>query len=668
MKLFSKSLMALALGATLAGCGGGNGLLATKPGSAPNPTSVPPGVALTGKTATRAILASGYQSFHAAINYPYAGIQLALPASSPFRESKSNRTKSVANLNETSAALFNPDLNLYQTVSTSANVTTIKFYSDAALTKSAGNSVLTAPANATVGGNYARYPAVVKITQNITAGNIPCQGSGAITFTGGSGANKLNGTLSLPKTGLNVTANLTLSDSGQVGGSTTIVGNGQTITLSGLSGQLDGDLTGKANVLPDKTTGTGVVNVVTGKFQITLDTPQGTATGVGNPDGSLGIHFPDGLAETLASPFTVVGGQDPNAPTATATPSAKPTATPKPGPTATPGPTAAPGTSVYNAPVKIQGVTRLLGLNNQNHFIAGGGGTTGIRFYSSPSDSGKTLVGSASTTIGATAFNDGDMTLGSQNLASPPNAANALFWSSPSAALATLKPFVSGSLATYANAINDSGQIVGGDLDGHGLYWSSPTATPIALQNFMSSSGFPSSASALNSTGEIMGTSGGITLPLYWSSATAIPRTLPLLAAPNGLSYSVYRESINTESQIFIKGNTGFSSFYASPSTQPVQLPFLPGARAVVSNYYGAASMNDHNVVVGVSPQVQGQPDSAVRWLTTGGKIQVQDINTLIPANSGWHLDEADFINNNGTIVGQGTLNGVSTAFYLTPR
>ena len=341
MKLLPIGLLALALGATLAGCGGGGSSLLNS-----NPTPVPPGVALTGKTATRAILASGYQSFHAAINYPYAGIQLALPASSPFRVSRSNRTKSIATVNITSPAQFNPDLNLYQTVSTNANVATINFYSDAALTKSAGISVLTAPANQTVGGNYASYPAVVKITQNITGGNLPCQGSGTITFTSGSGANKLDGTLSLPKTGLKVTANLTLSDAGQVGGTTTIVGNGQTITLSNLSGLLSGDITGKASVLPGNTTGTGVVNVLTGKFEITLDTPDGKATGVGNPDGSLGIVFPDGLAEKLASPLASVGGQNPDPTTPNAT------ATPKPNPTATPTPPT--GTSVYLTPVVVE--------------------------------------------------------------------------------------------------------------------------------------------------------------------------------------------------------------------------------------------------------------------------------------------------------------------------
>ena len=658
MKPVSKSLLALALGATLAGCGGGNG---SSPLS-PNPTSVP--TAPIGKTATRAILASGYQSFHAAINYPYAGLQLALPASSPFREAKGQRVAKGA-LNATSPALFNPDLNLYQTVSTNANVTTIKFYTDAALTKAAGNSVLTAPNNQSVGGDYASYPAVVKITQNITAGNIPCQGSGSITFTGGSGANKLDGTLSLPKTGLKVTANLTLSDAGQVGGATTIVGNGQTITLSGLSGQLDGDLTGKANVLPDKTTGTGVVNVVTGKFQITLDTPQGTATGVGNPDGSLGIHFPDGLAETLASPFTVVGGQDPTEPTATATPSAKPTATP----------TAAPGTSVYNVPVEVQNSGSLGGFNNSDHVVTN---SSGITFHSSPS-ANRLLPNSynssgAQNNVYASGLNNNDVTVGNDITSNTVP----YFWTSPAAARQSLRVLADAPL-TLALSLNDNGQVVGyEETSGNGdharaLAWNSLSATPTLLQNLTTNALNQNEAMSINAQGQIVGKDGAprnTETPVYWSSTTAAPQALTRL---DGQDPQLNTVAINAKGNVLTQSNSGVSAFYVSHTSQPMLLPYLSGIDplGINRNDYGAASINSGGVVVGNSPfKSQGQTvgQHAVRWLTTGGQIKVQDLNTLIPANSGWELDQANFINDKGTIVGFGRHNGDFQLFLMTPR
>jgi len=43
------------------------------------------------------------------------------------------------------------------------------------------------------------------------------------------------------------------------------------------------------------------------------------------------------------------------------------------------------------------------------------------------------------------------------------------------------------------------------------------------------------------------------------------------------------------------------------------------------------------------------------------------DLNTLIPANSGWTLTEAHGINNLGQIAGSGAINREGHAFLLTP-
>ena len=42
------------------------------------------------------------------------------------------------------------------------------------------------------------------------------------------------------------------------------------------------------------------------------------------------------------------------------------------------------------------------------------------------------------------------------------------------------------------------------------------------------------------------------------------------------------------------------------------------------------------------------------------------DLNSLIPASSGWVLTEARGINESGQIVGTGVLNGQERAFLLT--
>jgi probable HAF family extracellular repeat protein len=50
-----------------------------------------------------------------------------------------------------------------------------------------------------------------------------------------------------------------------------------------------------------------------------------------------------------------------------------------------------------------------------------------------------------------------------------------------------------------------------------------------------------------------------------------------------------------------------------------------------------------------------------------GGTGKMVDLNTLIPANSGWVLTSATGIDDNGLITGTGTFNGTSQAFILAP-
>jgi probable HAF family extracellular repeat protein len=47
---------------------------------------------------------------------------------------------------------------------------------------------------------------------------------------------------------------------------------------------------------------------------------------------------------------------------------------------------------------------------------------------------------------------------------------------------------------------------------------------------------------------------------------------------------------------------------------------------------------------------------------------KMQDLNSLIPPDSGWRLEEAQAINQRGQIVGLGERNGHTRAFLLTPR
>jgi probable HAF family extracellular repeat protein len=45
----------------------------------------------------------------------------------------------------------------------------------------------------------------------------------------------------------------------------------------------------------------------------------------------------------------------------------------------------------------------------------------------------------------------------------------------------------------------------------------------------------------------------------------------------------------------------------------------------------------------------------------------MKDLNSLIPAHSGWILTQASGINDSGQIVGWGTVNKQTHAFLLSP-
>jgi probable HAF family extracellular repeat protein/T5SS/PEP-CTERM-associated repeat protein len=75
-----------------------------------------------------------------------------------------------------------------------------------------------------------------------------------------------------------------------------------------------------------------------------------------------------------------------------------------------------------------------------------------------------------------------------------------------------------------------------------------------------------------------------------------------------------------------------------------------------------AYDINEKEQVVGALQS--GQSSHAFVWANG----QMQDLNGLIPANSGWVLSEAHAINDKGQITGFGTVNGQTRAFLLKPN
>jgi len=95
-------------------------------------------------------------------------------------------------------------------------------------------------------------------------------------------------------------------------------------------------------------------------------------------------------------------------------------------------------------------------------------------------------------------------------------------------------------------------------------------------------------------------------------------------------------------------------------------LPFnlyTPSNNGATTNYHSVANdLNDAGLIVGNSQRISGSPAVATLW-QNGIPI---DLNTLLPAGSGWNLTNAESINSAGDIVGTGTIGGVSHAFLLT--
>ena len=75
-----------------------------------------------------------------------------------------------------------------------------------------------------------------------------------------------------------------------------------------------------------------------------------------------------------------------------------------------------------------------------------------------------------------------------------------------------------------------------------------------------------------------------------------------------------------------------------------------------------ALALNDDGQVVGWSGNAENDP-RATFW-QEGFML---DLNSLLPADSGWHLMEARGINNQGMIAGTARINGALRAFLLIP-
>ena len=196
-----------------------------------------------------------------------------------------------------------------------------------------------------------------------------------------------------------------------------------------------------------------------------------------------------------------------------------------------------------------------------------------------------------------------------------------------------------------ANSINEAGNVAGQAILAGGK-----AAGPVLWKNNavldlkICCAGL---ARSINPQGQIAGDTydqAGRYHAFLWDSAHgAHLLTLPAAEFSSALA-------LNARGDVLLKTTPGGISLYSDGKLDPLDIPkATPHA------------MNENAVVVGsfgLNPDAQ----RAFVWDKAHG---MQDLNTLIPPNSGWTLEVASGINDRGEIVGWGDHGGVENAGFL---
>lgn len=215
-----------------------------------------------------------------------------------------------------------------------------------------------------------------------------------------------------------------------------------------------------------------------------------------------------------------------------------------------------------------------------------------------------------------------------------------------------------GPAYTFGNTINNAGQVAGFSLVSNsdvtdGFLYSGGSMTDLGS---LAGSNDYSDAYGINDHTQIVGystipNSSGRDRAFLWQNGAMTD-----LGDLYGGSASAWAYSINNSGQVV------GDSWQVAPSSAHAflwqsgtmtDLGTLPGG-----TFSQALGINNSGLIVGDA--------SGHAFLDSGGTME--DLNTLIPSGSGWTLEQANGINDNGQIVGYGiNSSGQSDAFLLTP-
>lgn len=258
-----------------------------------------------------------------------------------------------------------------------------------------------------------------------------------------------------------------------------------------------------------------------------------------------------------------------------------------------------------------------------------------------------TLGGTASS---ATAINTAGLVAGEAQLPGNANLRAFLYSGGSLQDLGTL----GGSFSSPVG-LNRLGQVTGnsttpGDAAQHGFLFSGNIMYDLGTLG-----GASSSASAINDAGQVVGQSDTTN---FQTHAFILNNGVLLDLGTLGGTYST-AYAINRSGQVIGDASTAADAQYhafLSQNGTMLDLGTLGG------DFSSAAAINNLGQVVGNSddPSLASLP-----FLWQNGVMV--DLNSLLPPNSGWHLDLASFINDAGQIVGAGSFNGDSTWYLLSP-
>ena len=218
-----------------------------------------------------------------------------------------------------------------------------------------------------------------------------------------------------------------------------------------------------------------------------------------------------------------------------------------------------------------------------------------------------------------------------------------------------------GGGSAVAYAINDLGQVVGSAVakngENHPFLYSNGRMIDLGTLGSKNNNWW-NSAQSVNNSGVVTGTSydaQGNFFGFVWRNGKMVK-----MGTLGGLWSQGY--AINNKGQItglaYTK-NGGAHAFITNCGTCPMRdLGTIAGSTSTVWGF----AINDSGVVVGQSTF----KSTYHAFVYSSGKMK--DLNSMIPAGSGWELTEANGINAAGQIVGMGTINGQEHAYLLTPQ